>query len=167
MYPGAEKPLKRAAVYAPDIHGESGIDGTDLLPEPPAISRKLPRAVDAMADALMKQPAGSSYLVATGALTNVAALIEEHPQVAEHLKGLSIMGGAFGETPLEADASNHNAREARIGNITQWAEFNIFVSIPSSTSQPSFLIIFSCNVRRRTKNPPQNLITLLLASFCV
>ena len=143
VYPGAEKPLQRAAVHASDIHGESGIDGTDLLREPPTVKKKLPRALDAMADALMKQPAGSSYLVATGALTNVATLIEEHPQVAEHLRGLSIMGGAFGVAPPEANKGDDNAKEARIGNITPWAEFNIFVSINSPTSLPSFLVTFS------------------------
>lgn len=106
----------RPAVHAPDIHGESGIDGTDLLPPPPAgITVQLGNAVLAMYNAIMKTPPGTCVIVATGTLTNVALLLATFPEVVEHIKEVSIMGGAFGERP-----DSH-------GNITKWAEFNIYV----------------------------------------
>lgn len=105
----------RPAVHAPDIHGDSGIDGTDLLPKitVPAYSTT-ESAVVAMRDALMATPPNTAALVATGTLTNIALLFATFPEVADHIKVLSIMGGAFGTRP-----------DAR-GNITKTAEFNIF-----------------------------------------
>jgi uridine nucleosidase len=103
----------RPAVHAPDIHGDSGIDGTLLLPEP-TVSPKATNAIVAMRDAIMSTPLQTCVLVATGTLTNVALLLATFPEVAGHLKEISIMGGAFGERP---DAC---------GNITPCAEFNIY-----------------------------------------
>jgi uridine nucleosidase len=39
---------------------------------------------------------GRSWLVSTGALTNVALLFAVYPQLADQIAGLSIMGGAVG-----------------------------------------------------------------------
>lgn len=52
-------------------------------------------AIDAMAEALMKTPPNTAWLVATGTLTNVALLIERYPMIPNHIKGVSIMGGAI------------------------------------------------------------------------
>ncbi|KAL1995614.1 hypothetical protein VTN49DRAFT_1801 [Thermomyces lanuginosus] len=126
VYPGAKKPFSRLAVHAPDIHGTSGLDGTDLLPEPsrPAVTDKNP--ILAMRDALLAQPAGTAWVVATGALTNVALLFATFPEVAEHIAGLSIMGGAIGGGFTNAPVSRLPGAESRIGNTTVWAEFNIY-----------------------------------------
>jgi uridine nucleosidase len=74
-----------------------------------AASEEMMRTLDAewrsdmMADAiveikaaLMMQPKGTAWLVATGPLTNVAVLFATFPAVAEHIAGLSFMGGAMG-----------------------------------------------------------------------
>ena len=106
----------RAAVHAPAIHGESGIDGTNLLPVP-TVEPKPGNAILAMREAIMKTPFQSCAVVSTGALTNVALLFATFPEVASHIRRLSIMGGAFGD------------REDTKGNITKWAEFNIYVCI--------------------------------------
>jgi uridine nucleosidase len=100
----------RAAVHAPAIHGASGIDGTLLLPEP-AHSFNPQNAIAAMYGAIMATAPQTCVLVATGTLTNVALLLSAFPDVAAHLKAVSIMGGAFGNPG---------------GNITAHAEFNIF-----------------------------------------
>lgn len=111
----------RPAVHAPDIHGESGIDGTDLLPPPPeGISAQPGNAVLAMYNAVMRTPQGTCVIIATGTLTNVALLFATFPETVPWIKEVSIMGGAFGER-----GDSH-------GNITKWAEFNIYVSILSS-----------------------------------
>ncbi|KAJ5678913.1 hypothetical protein N7462_007157 [Penicillium macrosclerotiorum] len=80
VYPGSRKPFSRPALHAPDIHGESGLDGTDLLPMPsqPPITDKNP--ILAMRDALLAQPRGTPWVVATGTLTNVALLFATFPE---------------------------------------------------------------------------------------
>ena len=49
-----------------------------------------------MRDALLSQPKDTAWVVATGTLTNVAILFATFPEVAEHVRGVSIMGGAVG-----------------------------------------------------------------------
>ncbi len=95
-----------------------------------------PGAVVAMRDALLSQPNGTPWVVATGALTNVALLFATFPEVADHIGGLSIMGGGIGEGFSGAPISKVPGEEARIGNVTPWAEFNIYVR--SALFLPSF-----------------------------
>lgn len=125
VYPGASSGLTRPAVHADAIHGESGLDGTSLLPVP-AVPHLEEPAIDAMAAALLATPKGTAWLIATGALTNIAHLFPSYPEVAEHIKGLSIMGGAIGNKFTTAPMGTVDAKE-RIGNWSQWAEFNILV----------------------------------------
>lgn len=80
-----------------------------------------------MHDALSAQPAGRAWLVATAALTNVALLFATFPYLAGHIKGLSIMGGAIGEGFTNAPLGYVKGDGERIGNISRWAEFNIYV----------------------------------------
>jgi len=134
VFPGASESLHRPAVHAPAIHGESGLDGTSLLPVPASKYVDEP-AVAAMAKALLSTPAGTAWLVATGALTNIALLFQSHPEVASHIKGLSIMGGAIGSGFTSAPMGRVSGEEAaRIGNWSAWAEFNILVD-PEAASQ--------------------------------
>lgn len=126
LHVGQAKALERPALHAPtDIHGISGLDGTDLLPKPACAPSPVP-AVQAMADALSAQPAGTAWLVATGALTNVGALLRQHPHLASHLAGLSLMGGSVGGGFSDAPLGQVDGKE-RIGNYTPFAEFNILV----------------------------------------
>ncbi|KAJ5384666.1 hypothetical protein N7517_002577 [Penicillium concentricum] len=134
VYPGSNKPFSRPALHAPDIHGESGLDGTDLLPKAtrPPITDK--NAILAMRDALLAQPKGTPWVVATGTLTNVALLFATFPEVVEHIQGLNIMGGAIGEGFTDAPMSRLAGEKSRIGNVTPWAEFNIYCDPESSES---------------------------------
>ncbi|KAL8716847.1 MAG: hypothetical protein Q9225_005862 [Loekoesia sp. 1 TL-2023] len=131
-YAGAAKPFCRKAVHAPDIHGKSGLDGTDLLPEAsePPVEDSSPHnagnAVVAMREALMSQPREKPWLVATGALTNVALLFATFPEVVHHIAGLSIMGGAIGDGFTDAPMGHVRGEGPRFGNHTPWAEFNIY-----------------------------------------
>jgi len=127
VYPGASKALYRPPIHAPtDIHGESGLDGTTLLPQPGAKPDTSVSAVDAMASALRAQPAGKAWVIATGAVTNVGALFLAHPDLAEHVAGVSIMGGAIGNKFTPAPLGVVDG-VPRIGNWTPWAEFNILI----------------------------------------
>lgn len=111
---------------ATDIHGESGLDGTDLLPQPSKDANRSVPAIDAMAAALSAQPAGTAWLVATGSLTNVAELFAKYPDLVAHLKGLSIMGGAIGDGFTDIVLGVVDG-VPRVGNWTPWAEFNIII----------------------------------------
>lgn len=101
---GADAPLRRALRTAPQVHGESGLDGPEL-PEPSA------RPVDAhAADFLAELIEPGVVLVPTAPLTNVSLLLDRHPGVRDRLERIVWMGGAIGE-----------------GNVTPAAEFNAFV----------------------------------------
>jgi pyrimidine-specific ribonucleoside hydrolase len=101
---GADRPLRRTLRTAANVHGESGLDGPDL-PEPTA------KPVEtAAADFLAELIEPGVVLVPTGPLTNVAALLEHHPDVQDRLERIVWMGGAIAE-----------------GNVTPAAEFNAFV----------------------------------------
>ncbi|KAJ5246141.1 hypothetical protein N7468_001124 [Penicillium chermesinum] len=134
VYPGTRKPFSRPALHAPNIHGESGIEGTHLLPKPSRAPVLDKNPILAMRDALLAQPKGTPWVVATGTLTNVALLFATFPEVVDHIQGLSIMGGAIGEGFTDAPMSKIPGETARIGNVTPWAEFNIYCDPESSES---------------------------------
>ncbi|KAI0818050.1 inosine-uridine preferring nucleoside hydrolase-domain-containing protein [Xylaria sp. FL0064] len=127
VYRGAAKALQREPFNATEIHGESGLDGTTLLP-PPALSAldTSMSAVDAMASALRACEPGKAWLVATGAMTNAAELFAAHPDLKSHVAGVSIMGGGIGGGFTPAVMGRVDDVE-RVGNYSQWAEFNILI----------------------------------------
>ena len=101
---GSAAPLRRTLRVAANVHGESGLDGPSL-PEPTM------HVVDAhAADFLAELIEPGVVLVPTGPLTNVALMLDRHPDVRDRLDRIVWMGGAIGE-----------------GNVTPAAEFNAFV----------------------------------------
>ena len=80
-----------------------------------------------MRHALVEQPRGTPWLVASGALTNVALLFATFPELVDHIKGLSIMGGAIGGGFTDAPMGQVKGEGERFGNHTRYAEFNIYV----------------------------------------
>ena len=111
VYAGQARGLLRPNVSAKTIHGESGLDGTTLLPDITPADRVVEgKAVIAMAEAILAQRKNDVMLVATGSMTNIALLASLYPEVVEWLKGLVIMGGAV-----------------KVGNVTPVAEFNVWV----------------------------------------
>lgn len=126
VYQGAGKPFCRIPASAPDIHGETGLDGTTCLPVPDVPARQCLSAMDEMYKTLMSQKAGTPWLVATGALTNIALLFSIYPDLADHIAGLSIMGGAIGGGFTDAPMGTVEGQGERFGNWTPWAEFNIY-----------------------------------------
>jgi pyrimidine-specific ribonucleoside hydrolase len=88
------------------VHGVSGLDGPEL-PEPAFKPSDLP------AQALMRQIIDSSdrpvTVVATGPITNVAALLQQHPGMVDKIAEIVFMGGS-----------------TERGNHTPTAEFNTY-----------------------------------------
>ncbi|ERS95569.1 hypothetical protein HMPREF1624_08085 [Sporothrix schenckii ATCC 58251] len=161
VYAGASQPIERPPMAtSADIHGETGLDGTDLLPEPRAAAKSTDpdEAIEAMAAALLAEPAGTPWLVATGCLTNVALLLEKHPAIADHLGGLSIMGGAIGGGFTAAVAGEVNG-VPRIGNQTAFAEFNILLD-PEAAAR----VFANPRLARKTTLVPLDVTHLVLAT---
>jgi inosine-uridine nucleoside N-ribohydrolase len=97
---GAGRPLVREPFVAAYVHGETGLDGTEL---PAPTARPLERhAVDFLAERV-----DGATLVATGPLTNVALLLARYPEARP--ERIVLMGGAIAE-----------------GNVTPAAEFNVW-----------------------------------------
>ncbi|EDW4599250.1 pyrimidine-specific ribonucleoside hydrolase RihA, partial [Salmonella enterica subsp. arizonae] len=92
---------------ADNVHGESGLDGP-ALPEPSFTPQRC-TAVELMAKTL-RESAEPVTLVSTGPQTNVALLLNSHPELHAKIARIVIMGGAMG-----------------LGNWTPAAEFNIYV----------------------------------------
>jgi uridine nucleosidase len=139
---GAEQPLVRETQYAPTIHGPTGLDGVPLLPRIPAADLTvIPAGVEHIASAILSHSPDEVWLIATGPLTNIAHLFRDHPEVASHIAGLSIMGGAVGAIP-ESPSSTSTVpftphpphRKDGKGNWTPHAEFNIWCD-PEAASE--------------------------------
>jgi inosine-uridine nucleoside N-ribohydrolase len=107
---GAEAPLRRELRTAAQVHGETGLDGPELS-EPSARPVAAP-AADFLAELI--EP--GVVLVPTAPLTNVALMLERHPDVSDRLERIVWMGGSIGE-----------------GNVTPAAEFNAFVDPEAAT----------------------------------
>lgn len=112
---GAVYPLVRKQSLAPDIHGESGLDGP-VLPEP-TVALDPRHAVDLIIDVLMSHDPGTVTLVPTGPLTNIALAMRKEPRIIDRAKGVVLMGGSYTR-----------------GNRTPAAEFNIWADAEAAAA---------------------------------
>ncbi|RKS85787.1 purine nucleosidase [Orbus hercynius] len=103
---GCPRPLVRAVEVAPDIHGESGLDGP-ILPEP-TIKLDPRHAVDLIIETIMSHPPKTITIVPTAGLTNIALAARKEPKIVERVKEVVLMGGGY-----------------HVGNWSAVAEFNI------------------------------------------
>lgn len=104
---GRPRPLHGQLRTAADIHGETGLDGPAF--GEPAVQVEPVGAVEFLRRTMLAADRPVT-LVATGPLTNVAALLLAHPEVAEHIGEIVVMGGS-----------------TERGNVTPYAEFNVHV----------------------------------------
>ncbi len=103
---GSVRPLVRDIEVAPDIHGESGLDGPELPKPTLALDKR--HAVSLIIDTIMSHPPKTITLVPTGALTNIALAARLEPRIVERVKEVVLMGGGY-----------------HVGNWSPVAEFNI------------------------------------------
>jgi len=115
---GMDRPLVRELHIAPEIHGQSGLDGPEL-PEPDRALAPI-HAVDLLIELLLASD-GDITLVATAPLTNIATALRREPQIVPKIQQIVLMGGAMG-----------------LGNWTPAAEFNIYVD-PEAAH-----VVFTC-----------------------
>ena len=109
---GLANPLVRDPIRATRFHGRDGL-GDSNLPLPKLMPHAK-NALDLLSEELASARKGELSIVATGPLTNIAALLTKDPDAAKGIRELSIMGGAYGVT------------QYGIGNETPAAEFNIY-----------------------------------------
>ncbi|MCA1731068.1 MAG: nucleoside hydrolase [Actinobacteria bacterium] len=103
---GAEAPLARPLHTAENVHGESGLDGSELAA--PTFDVDGRGAIRLIADVL-EASVEPVTLIPTGPLTNVATFLTEHPRLKEKIDRIVLMGGSIGP-----------------GNTTPAAEFNVY-----------------------------------------
>lgn len=103
---GLARPLVNEPVYAPEIHGVSGLDGV-ALPAPTTPLAPV-GAVDFILDQSRRHD--DLVLVPTGPLTNIAAALIADTTLSSRVRRISLMGGSL-----------------TYGNSTPAAEFNIWV----------------------------------------
>jgi len=122
VYPGAHKPLLRAAKHDPEIHGEDGLGGVQGLPagdspEVVALFAKhvdgTPiRALEGMATAVRsswQNGAGQKVsVVSCGPMTNIALFVSVYPDLLQAVEEFVFMGGGVG-----------------LGNRSAVAEYNV------------------------------------------
>ncbi|MBN9606064.1 MAG: nucleoside hydrolase [Actinomycetales bacterium] len=105
---GASRPLVRHVELAPDIHGDSGLDGP-ALPEP-ALELDPRHGAQLIVDTVMAADPGEITLVPTGALTNIALAARLEPRIVPRVREVVFMGGGVGG-----------------GNWSATSEFNILI----------------------------------------
>jgi len=112
VYVGQSKPLLRPLETIEWIHGLDGLGDANITM--PSRKPKENSGVRFIADTIMNSKPDEITLIATGPLTNIAAALLLEPGLAKRVKGLVIMGGAYGLTPYG------------VGNMTPVSEFNIY-----------------------------------------
>jgi uridine nucleosidase len=96
-----------------------------LLPQPITPAAEDIDYLEAMYKGLISTHQNTAWLVTTGTLTNAALVLQKYPDLAEHLKGVSIMGGAVGGGFTNAPMGKVKGEGVRFGNWTAYAEFNV------------------------------------------
>lgn len=105
---GAVRALVRVGRHGlPSPHGENALGGVELGVGHGSALRE--HAVDRLADVLRTAEPHSVRVAAIGPLTNIALLLALHPDCADRIERLVVMGGSTGP-----------------GNITPTAEFNVW-----------------------------------------
>lgn len=107
VYAGCDRPLVKRAVLADHVHGETGVQGL-VLPE-----LTMPSATMDAADFIITETKKHDdiTLIVIGPMTNIATARQRDNTLPARVKEIVTMGGAYGDPA---------------GNITPYAEFNIF-----------------------------------------
>lgn len=107
VYAGCPRPILKPPIFASNIHGESGLDGSAM---PPPMTKAQPmHAVDFIITTLLNSERKVT-LSLSGPMTNLAVALVKAPSIAAKVQEVICMGGSTGK-----------------GNITPYAEFNFFV----------------------------------------
>jgi inosine-uridine nucleoside N-ribohydrolase len=115
IYPGADRPLQRPLVTAPETHGESGVGFAPVASPSVADSAPNPRAILEV----LYTASEPITLVTLGPLTNLALALEQDRAVVQNKVERHL--GMFGNI-------------AERGNTNRWADFNAWCD-PEATDR--------------------------------
>lgn len=114
---GCRKPLLRPGVICQEIHGESGLEGTEFPPIPEhalqytsLLNNPTKKHFTTRMQEIIKSAPKPVTIITTGPLTNIALLLINYPDIDKNISKIVSMGGAMG-----------------VGNTGPVAEFNIQV----------------------------------------
>ncbi len=107
---GAERPVRRKLVTAPEVHGEDGLGNVTPTYPPPRMKPTKENASEVILE-LLKKFQGKLTIITLGPLTNLAHVLQQEANALRQAKEIIAMGGAF-RVP---------------GNTGPVAEFNMFV----------------------------------------
>ncbi len=103
VHAGADRPLLGAFTSAPLIHGNDGLGGVGL----PAGGTAAPGIAADVIRTILRAAPEPVTVVGIGPATNLALALATEPALADHVREIALMSGAWGE-----------------GNVTPAAEFN-------------------------------------------
>jgi purine nucleosidase len=109
VYAGCSKPMVRDLITAEKVHGNTGIDGINIVEPREPLEEQ--HAVEFIVDTLNAAAKNSITLVPMGPLTNIGQAFTKDPSIVEKVEQIVLMGGAMREG----------------GNYSPSAEFNILV----------------------------------------
>jgi len=108
VYAGCSMPILHKPYFADYVHGKDGLGDSGIKPK--RLKAQKEHAVDVICDIIRSNP-HEIELLTLGPLTNIALAYLKHPEIAHLVKNVVVMGGGgFGK-----------------GNVTDYAEFNIYV----------------------------------------
>jgi inosine-uridine nucleoside N-ribohydrolase len=119
---GANMPCDGMRPFGDDAYGENGVGGF-ILPESPLKPKKVDIA-DWLNTQLNAAP-GKTVIFATGPATNLALLIEKHPESIQKIDEIVFMGAAINTIGKNQEPVFENGVR-RKGNITLYSEFNAY-----------------------------------------
>lgn len=144
VYAGAEGPLVRSPVYAPEIHGRGGLGGV-TLPEiegPEAGGQPQPLHAALALLELADRHGNTLSICATGPLSNLALAERLRPGFLKGLREVVVMGGS-----LETGAP-------KLGNVTPYAEFNAYAdphALRVVLESGAKVVMFGLNLTRQVR----------------
>ncbi|SEW04906.1 purine nucleosidase [Cognatiyoonia koreensis] len=107
VYAGSDHPIGRPLVTAEHVHGDTGIDGPEMVE--PTMPLQEQNGVDFIIETVRNTD--DVTLCTLGPMTNVGLAFQKAPDIIPRVREIVLMGGAYFE----------------VGNYTPAAEFNIYV----------------------------------------
>jgi purine nucleosidase len=120
---GADMPCDGMRPFGDDAYGGDGVGGVILPPSPRIIPRV---AVEDWYRTLLYSHKTTTTIFTTGPATNIARLIEKHPDVKEKIERIIFMGGGIAPPGGDGSPVILPNGDIRAGNITPYAEFNAY-----------------------------------------
>lgn len=160
---GLPGPLTRKVINAPQVHGESGMDGPkfpDVIMEG---SKK--GSVEMMAELLSQAEDKEYAILVTGPQTNVAAFLSAYPQLRCKIDHISFMGGAIFDANWSAAAEFNILVDPEAARIVMRSGISLNM-FGLDVTHKSYTEVSRIEDFRALNTPQGTLVADLLDFFC-